>query len=190
MTRKTSILMTSILLSALVGCQSTPPAAKEELNPTPPTSEAGILSEYVQLTRGFARAGEAYFSPDAKWIAYASDESGRSEVYVQAFSEEGAPSERKWLISTEGGHWPKWRRDGKELLYLTPDRAIVAVDVTTGATFRHGSPKLLFAPGIRTPEARFDVTKDGRRFIIPIAFTEAGSEPARVIINWTSGIKP
>ena len=129
-------------------------------------------------------------SPDAKWIAYASDESGRSEVYVQAFSEEGAPSERKWLISTDGGHWPKWRRDGKELLYLTPDRAIVAVDVTTGATFRHGSPKLLFAPGIRTPEARFDVTKDGRRFIIPIAFTEAGSEPARVIINWTNGIKP
>jgi hypothetical protein len=108
---------------------------------------------------------------------------------VQAFSGEGALSERKWLISNEGGHWPKWRRDGKELLYLAPDRGIVAVDVTAGATFRYGSPKLLFASGIRTPDARFDVTKDGRRFIIPTSLTEGNSD-AKVIINWTKGINP
>lgn len=85
---------------------------------------------------------------------------------------------KKWLISNDGGHWPKWRRDGKELLYLTPDRAIVAVDVTTGAIFRHGSPKLLFTPDIRTPEARFDVTKDGRRFI-PVSFTKQAQNRRR-----------
>jgi hypothetical protein len=124
-------------------------------------------------------------SPDGKWIAYASDQSGRSEVYVQAFLEQGALSERKWQISTDGGHWPKWRRDGKEVLYLAPDRRIVAVDVTTGAGFRHGSPKPLFASGIRTPDARFDVTKDGQRFIIPASLTEADSQPARVVLNWT-----
>ena len=79
-------------------------------------------------------------SPDGKWIAYASDESGRSEIYVQAFSEEGAGSERKWLVSDNGGHWPKWRRDGKELLYLAADRGIVGVKVATGVSFQHGAP--------------------------------------------------
>jgi len=81
-------------------------------------------------------------SPDSKWIAYASDELGRSEIYVQAFSEEGASSGRKWQVSYDGGNWPKWRRDGKELLYLAADRRIVAVDVKTGASFQHGTHSL------------------------------------------------
>jgi hypothetical protein len=59
--------------------------------------------------------------------------------------------------------------------------------VTTGASFQNGAPQVLFASGIRTPDARFDVTKDGRRFLIPATVTEANSEPATVILNWTKG---
>ncbi len=129
-------------------------------------------------------------SPDGRWIAYASDQSGRSEIYVQAFSAEGSGSARKWLVSGNGGHWPKWRRDGKELLYLGANRGVVAVEVTTGAGFQHGAPRVLFASGIRTPDARFDVTSDGARFLIPSAIPEASGEPAKVIVNWTKEIKP
>ncbi len=129
-------------------------------------------------------------SPDSKWIAYASDESGRSEIYVQAFSEDGTASDRKWLVSDSGGHWPRWRRDGKELLYLSADRAIVGAEVRTGSSFQHGAPQRLFASGIRTPDGRFDVTADGRRFLIPTQVTEANPAPATVIVNWTKGIKP
>jgi Tol biopolymer transport system component len=71
-------------------------------------------------------------SPDGRWIAHASDESGRSEIYVRAFSAEGSGSAREWLVSGNGGYWPKWRRDGKELLYLDANRGVVAVEVTTG----------------------------------------------------------
>jgi eukaryotic-like serine/threonine-protein kinase len=129
-------------------------------------------------------------SPDRKWIAYASDESGRSEIYVQAFSEEGAGSGRKWQISYNGGQWPKWRRDGKEVLYLGADLRMTAVEVTTGTSFQPGTPQPLFASRIRTPGARFDVTSDGRRFLIPTMVRETDSEPATVIINWLSGTKP
>ena len=129
-------------------------------------------------------------SPDSKWIAYASDESGTSEIYVQSFSGEGTASDRKWLISDNGGHWPRWRRDGKELLYLGADRGIVGVEVTTGSSFHHGTPEQLFASGIRTPGARFDVTSDGRRFLIPAQVSEATPSPATVILNWTKRAKP
>jgi DNA-binding winged helix-turn-helix (wHTH) protein/Tol biopolymer transport system component len=129
-------------------------------------------------------------SPDGKWIAYATDQSGRSEIYVQAFSADGTRSGRKWQVSDNGGHWPKWRRDGKELLYLGADRGIVGVEVKTGSSFQNGTPQRLFPSGIRTPDARFDVTADGRRFLIPAQITEANPAPATVIVNWTKGIKP
>jgi eukaryotic-like serine/threonine-protein kinase len=129
-------------------------------------------------------------SPDNRWIAYASDESGRSEIYVRAFSQEGTGSERKWLVSGNGGYWPKWRRDGKELLYLDADRGIVGVQVAAGASFQHATPQPLFASGIRTPDARFDVTADGRRFLIPTQVTAANPAPVTVMMNWTTAIKP
>jgi Tol biopolymer transport system component len=127
-------------------------------------------------------------SPDSKWIAYASDESGRSEIYVQAFSDEEPHSQRKWQLSDNGGYWPKWRRDGKEVLYLDPDRQVVAVAVKTGYGFEHGAAQRLFASGIRTVDARFDVTKNGQRFLIPTMATATHLQPARVVINWTAEI--
>ena len=76
------------------------------------------------------------FSPDGKWVAYASNESGRWEIYVTSFPE----AHGKWQVSNAGGDQPKWRSDGKELFYLTPDSKIMAVPVTTGANFDAGTP--------------------------------------------------
>ncbi len=129
-------------------------------------------------------------SPDGKWIAYASDESGKYEIYVQAFSEEAAGRGRKWQVSYNGGSWPKWKRDGKELFYLSAAREIVTVEVKTGTTFQPGSPRTLFATGIFTPDARFEVTADGRRFLIPTAGAEGNPTPPTVVLNWTKGVKP
>ena len=83
------------------------------------------------------------FSPDVRWIAYASDESGRSEIYIQPFP---APPNggSKIPISRDGGSEPRWRRDGKELFYFSPDGKLMAADVTEGPTFKASVPRTLF----------------------------------------------
>src|SRR5205814_1046544 len=82
----------------------------------------------------------AVFSPDGRWIAYRSDESGNDEVYVQTFPASGG----KWPVSTKGGGDPRFRRDGKELFYISSDRKMMAVEVKTGGAFEPGIPKALF----------------------------------------------
>jgi hypothetical protein len=89
-----------------------------------------------------------------------------------------------------GGTWPKWRGDGRELLYLAQDQVITGVMVNSGTGFQHGGPQRLFASGIRTPDARFDVTKDGTRFIVPTRVPEQRNEPVTLIVNWTKALKP
>ena len=111
----------------------------------------------------------AIFSPDGKWMAYASDESGQYEIYVQTIPAGGA----KFQISTEGGNDPAWKRDGKELFYLDPDQKLMAVPVKIdGATFEPGTPQALFTAGGAT---NFAVTRDGQRFL---ANVPAGGENA------------
>ena len=83
---------------------------------------------------------EAQFSPDGRWIAYRTNESGRPEVYVQTFPASGG----KWQVSTNGGHHPQWRSDGKELFYCSTDRKLMSVDVKLGGAFEAGLPKTLF----------------------------------------------
>src|SRR5262249_35083715 len=83
---------------------------------------------------------QARFPPDGRFFAYVSDESGRSEVYVQTFP----LSTAKWQVSAEGGSQPLWRRDGKEMFYIAPDGQLMAVPVSTGVAFEAGTPKPLF----------------------------------------------
>src|SRR5204862_49735 len=83
----------------------------------------------------------AQFSPDGRFVAYVSDESGRAEVYVQSFPASGG----KWQISTGGGDQPQWRRDGGELFYMAPDKKLMAVPIAPGNEFAPGSPVALFA---------------------------------------------
>ena len=143
----------------------------------------------VPLLRGESNERCGGFSPDGQWIVYASDESGRSEVFVQAFTEDGGESKGKWQVSYGGGSWPIWRRDGKELFYLSEDRKMVAVEVKPGAGFQAGTPQPLFATGVFTPDARFEVTADGLRFLIPTVSREGTGTPAAVVVNWTRGIR-
>jgi Tol biopolymer transport system component len=128
---------------------------------------------------------QAQFSPNGRWIAYTSDETGRSEVYVQTFP----PAGGKWQVSTAGGLVAKWRRDGKELFYIERNK-LMAVEVNTdGSTFEAGIPKALFETHIglirRNP---YLVTGDGQRFLI-ITPVEQTTSPITVVLNWFEELK-
>ena len=140
---------------------------------------------------------EAYgaFAPDGRWVAYQSDESGRSEIYVRPFvqpgearTDSGATSGR-WQVSTAGGIHPLWRSDGKELYYLDPVGAMMAAPITVaGSTFEPGTPVVLFPTRILGGGAdiqqgrQYDVARDGR-FLINTVVDSAGS-PITLLQNW------
>lgn len=90
------------------------------------------------------------FSPDGKWIAHSSDESGRRDVYVQGFAPDRVPATAvgRWPISAAGGDKPRWRRDGQELYYIAPDGKMMAVPVKSGATFEPGVAMPLFGTSV------------------------------------------
>jgi dipeptidyl aminopeptidase/acylaminoacyl peptidase len=107
------------------------------------------------------------FSPDGRWIAYASDESGRDEVYVRPFNEPtpgSAPGTGKWMISREGGTRPRWRRDGKELYFLAPDGKVMASGVTANPVFTPGVPRMMFSDAANL--RLFDAAPDGSKFLL------------------------
>jgi Tol biopolymer transport system component len=127
----------------------------------------------------------AVVSPDGKWLAYDSDASGRFEVYITAFPGTGA----KWQVSTGGGLSPKWRRDGKEVFFLDVSDNVVAVDVNTvGNTVRLGTPHVLFhsAEGQTLQGGAYDVTADGKKFIVNDADLSEESQPLTLVQNWTA----
>jgi hypothetical protein len=119
-------------------------------------------------------------SPNGRWVAYTSNESGRSEVYVQSFP----PSEGKWQISTEGGLEPNWRRDGKELYYTSGDKLIAMEVKTDSPVFEPGLAKPLFAVHLEatTRRSRYEAAANGRRFLINLPVES--SSPVTVAINW------
>jgi hypothetical protein len=123
------------------------------------------------------------FSPDGKWIAYLSDESGSYQVYVQSFP----PSGGQWQISSEGGSFPRFRRDGKELFYLAANGKLMAMEVKANTFgFEFSSPKPLFETHSTD---RYAVTGDGQRFLISRPIEESASAPITVILNWTAEAK-
>lgn len=131
---------------------------------------------------------QARFSPNGKWIAYTSNESGTYQIYVRSF-----PSGGQWQISDNGGGDPKWRRDGKELFYISSDRKLMAVEVKgEGATFESSVPKTLFEMRIRGlpgPRNYYDVSHDGKRFLVASTPEEAATQPMTVVLNWQSDLK-
>jgi eukaryotic-like serine/threonine-protein kinase len=131
------------------------------------------------------------FSPDVRWVAYASNESGRFEVYVGRFP----GGEGKWQVSTNGGLQPAWRRDGRELFYLAPDgRLMVATIKRADTVFETGSPQPLFDTGIRASfvdrRNQYVVTRDGQRFLVNVSAEDENSAPITVVLNWQAGLKP
>jgi serine/threonine protein kinase len=126
-------------------------------------------------------------SPNGKWLAYQSNESGRAEIYITAFPAGGA----KWQVSSNGGTMPKWRRDGKELFFADPQDNIVAVDVnTSGNAVKLGAPHTLFqAVGIQRDFGPFDVTADGKKFLINSGNLKEGAEPLTLVQHWPAELK-
>jgi eukaryotic-like serine/threonine-protein kinase len=122
----------------------------------------------------------ARFSPDGRFVAFDSDDSGRFEVYVSPF-----PTGAKVRVSAGGGGSPRWRRDGRELFYLSSDGHLVAVPVRTRASLELGTPVSLFMAGEIAKRADFDVSPDGKRFIAVVPGAET---PIAVIQHWTSEV--
>jgi eukaryotic-like serine/threonine-protein kinase len=131
------------------------------------------------------RAGQV--SPDGKWLAYRNNETGRSEVYITAFPGGGA----KWQVSTNGGGAPKWRKDGKELYFLDPSENITAVDVNaSGNAVSLGIPHVLFrALDIQPEYGPYDVTGDGKKFLLNSGNVKEGSAPFTLVQNWPAELK-
>jgi Tol biopolymer transport system component len=129
----------------------------------------------------------AQFSPDGKFVAYASSETGSWEIYVSPFPGFGS----KWQVSRGGGEEPRWRRDGKELYYLAPDGTVMAVDVKAGASFESSSPAGLFQAHPRQPISAmdffsYDVTADGQKFLVNTKVQTPNAAPLSVILNWSA----
>jgi eukaryotic-like serine/threonine-protein kinase len=130
------------------------------------------------------------FSPDSKWIAYQSDESGRDEIYVRAFAppENGAaPSGEKTLVSRGGGTSPRWSTDGKEIFYQSADNKIMSAPVTSGTRFQAGEPTALFV--LPKTIAGWSPAPDGKRFLVLVGQGEAAQSPFTVVLNWQAGLK-
>jgi len=147
-----------------------------------------LRSQLFLKTPSALRNGQ--FSPDGKWVAYASNKSGKWEIYVTSFLD----AHGKWQVSNGGGDQPRWRGDGKELFYLAADGKIVALPVKEGANFNSGAPVALFQANARQPVATseqvaYDVTQDGQRFLINTYVKNGEIRPMTVVLNWDADSK-
>ena len=124
-------------------------------------------------------------------MAYASDETGRFEIYVRPFPPDQQRT-GKSLVSAGGGLQPKWRGDGKELFYFAPDSKLMAADVRLEPSFQSGTPHALFnsqAGFGSSTRYRWSLTRDGKRFLLVSMVTGVISEPVTVVLNWQSALK-
>jgi Tol biopolymer transport system component len=130
-------------------------------------------------------------SPDGKWVAYASDESGNWEIYVTSFPSAAG----KWQVSRGGGTEPRWRGDGKEIFYIGPGGMLMAVPVNGESTFETGTPAPLFqirgrAPISSTDIFTYDVAKDGKRFLVNRYVKPEHVAPLTILLHVQSGATP
>ena len=126
---------------------------------------------------------DATFSPDGRWVAYQSDESGRHEIYVQGFPEHRG----RWPVSAEGGRSPAWRADGKELYWVGLDRTLMAASVELQpARVRVLRTETLFRLPAGVERARYQPSRDGRRFLVHEPEGALQDQPMVVVQNWTA----
>ncbi len=137
-----------------------------------------------------ASLNNAQFSPDSKWVAYSSNESGRWEVYVTSFPD----ARGKWQVSTNGGGQPRWRGDGKEIYFLSSDEKLMAASVDTKTEFESGTPTVLFQTDPRervatTEVVIYDVSRDGQQFLMNTNYNNGSAYPISMVLNWKSEMK-
>jgi len=135
----------------------------------------------------------AELSPDGKWLAYLSDETGTYEVYVQSFNAEGKLGTNRKRISTNGGLVPVWSRNGKELFYVAEDGMMMSVGISpTVNEFQFTPPKALFKTHMLAAAGvfhEFDVTADGQHFLIGTLIGDTKSPRPKIILNWPAALK-
>ncbi len=136
------------------------------------------------LMNGSGNETNGQFSPDGKWVSYASDETGKSEIYVTSFP--GAAG--KWQVSRGGGMEPRWRRDGKAIFYIAPGQMLTEVDITTRDTFAAAVPRPLFQLHTRaaissTDLFNYDVAPDGKRFLVNQYIKPDQPPPLRIVLD-------
>ena len=136
----------------------------------------------IQLTHASFNEDQGTFSPDVHWIAYSSNESGSSEIYVQSFPK----PEQKYRVSLNGGKAPRWRPDGKELYYISPEKILIAVKVKETSQLTFGVPQKLFKADLEGYSNTYSVLDNGQHFLVNEWGTNKTSQPLRVIINWES----
>jgi hypothetical protein len=134
------------------------------------------------------------FSPDGRWVAFVSDESGQKEIYVRSFQEAGGPSAPKtgalagkWQVSVSGGDSPRWRGDGKELYYFSSDNKMMVADISVKAgslEVSHVRPLFEVPSIVQLPTTDYDVTADGRKFLINVPFESQNQTPLTLVVNW------
>jgi Tol biopolymer transport system component len=156
------------------------------LNDAESTSDLWLLSlqgdrKASPWLRTRFKEASARFSPDGRWIAYESDESGNPEIYAALTG--GAGEKRR--ISVAGGRLPRWGRDGRELYYIAPDDSLMSIPIGLGSQLHSGSPVLLF----RMESIRdYDVSPDGRRFLVDTSAEKVFTSPIRVILDWAAAL--
>jgi eukaryotic-like serine/threonine-protein kinase len=124
------------------------------------------------------------FSPDGKWLAFPSNQTGRSEIYLMDFPE----GTQRHRISTNGGLRPRWRRDGKELFFVGGDGSMMSTEISGAGELRTGVPKPLFHPNLRlgSNKALYDVTADGLRFLVIDGEIRSDDSDIDMVLNWPS----
>jgi hypothetical protein len=147
---------------------------------------SGDRKEYP-LVRERGNQRDAKFSPNGRWLAYTSNEQGRAEVFIQRVSAMGD----KWMISKAGGSLPRWRHNGKELFYLAADEKLMAVPIDADASvLRPGAAQPLFQTRpIGALDGRFNVSPDGKRFLITTAEDPGPTSSIVVVSNWLAALQ-
>lgn len=153
---------------------------------------SGNVKEFSILETPADEVG-AELSPDGKWLAYISDETGSYEIYVQSFTPEGKLGTDRKRISTNGGLVPVWCRNGKELFYVADDGMMMAVAISPSANeFQFSAPKALFKTRMLAESNvfhEFDVSVDGQRFLIGTLIGDTKSPRPKIILNWPAALK-
>ena len=139
----------------------------------------------IPVVHGPAWEGKGQISPDGRWITYMSMESGRDEIYVRPFLRSG----EKVRVSVVRGDEPRWRRDGKEIVFVGEQSSLFAVPVTTTPTFKAGTPQKLFSFKVGGGlGVGHDVTSDGKKLLVIVA-EKASNSSFPVIVNWPADLK-
>jgi len=138
--------------------------------------------------------GHSQLEPKSRrWILYSSDDVGRREIYVQAFTPGQPAADARWQISSGGGTMPRWRGDGREIYYWGPDGGIMAAAVDgTGSAFKWSTPAPLFqavAPTVRTNDINFDVSNDGQKFLLVEPSERIATSPLMIVTDWVAALR-